>query len=134
MQMVRGAQEADAAFGRGMTVFIGISSMAAFVMTITIIVLIMQGNQRSFYHEQVSGMQAGMISFMADVVENRDDHTGGRIRRTATHVEGIAKALKKQGAYSDVLTDRYARHVAVAEAFFAAAEETGQIREAASDD
>ena len=114
MQMVRGAQEADGAFGHEMMVFVGISSMAAFIMTITIIVLIMQGNQRSFYHEQVSSMQAGMISFMAEVVENRDDNTGGHIRRTATYVEGITKALKKQGAYSDVLTDKYVRDVVVA--------------------
>lgn len=28
-------------------------------------------------------MQSGMITFMAEVVENRDDNTGGHIRRTA---------------------------------------------------
>ena len=76
---------------------IGITSVSAFVMTITIIVLIMQGNKRSFYHEKVSRMQSGMITFMAEVVENRDDNTGGHIRRTAAYVECIAKELKRQG-------------------------------------
>ena len=114
MKVVRGAQAADVAFGREMMTFIGISSMAAFIMTITIIVLIMQGNQRSFYHERVSHMQSGMISFMAEVVENRDDNTGGHIRRTAKYVEGIARELKKRGTYGDILTDRYMRDMIVA--------------------
>ncbi|MCH5270958.1 MAG: HD-GYP domain-containing protein [Lachnospiraceae bacterium] len=107
-------QAADGSYGREMMSFLSISSMAAFIMTITIIVLIMQGNKRSFYHEQVSNMQSGMISFMAEVVENRDDNTGGHIRRTAKYVEGIAKELKRQGTYSDVLTDKYMRDMVVA--------------------
>lgn len=94
--------------------FIGISSIAAFVMTITIIVLIMQGNKRSFYHDQVSNMQSGIITMMAAIVENRDDNTGGHIRRTAKYVEDIAKELKRQGIYKDILTDKYAKDMVVA--------------------
>ncbi len=105
---------ADSIYGRGLAPFIGISSVSAFVMTITIIVLIMQGNKRSFYHERVSRMQSGMITFMAEVVENRDDNTGGHIRRTAEYVERIAKELKRQGTYSDILTDRYMSDMVVA--------------------
>ena len=107
-------QAADGSYGYGIMSFIGISSMAAFIMTITIIVLIMQGNKRSFYHERVTNMQSGMISFMAEVVENRDDNTGGHIRRTAKYVEGIANQLKRQGVYSDILTDRYMGDMVVA--------------------
>lgn len=99
---------------RELASFIGITSISAFVMTITIIVLIMQGNMRSFYHERVSHMQSGMITFMAEVVENRDDNTGGHIKRTAQYVESIAKELKKHEAYRDVLTDRYMSDMAVA--------------------
>ncbi len=105
---------ADSIYGRGLAPFIGITSVSGFVMTITIIVLIMQGNMRSFYHEQVSRMQSGMITFMAEVVENRDDNTGGHIRRTAEYVEDIAKELKRQGTYSDILTDRYMSDMVVA--------------------
>ena len=94
--------------------FIGIGSLAAFIMTVTIIVLIMQGNKRSFYHERLSGMQSGMITFMAEVVENRDDNTGGHIRRTAKYVEVIAKELKKKDLYSDILTDGYMSDMIVA--------------------
>ncbi len=104
----------DGTYGQGLTSFIGISGISAFVMTITIIVLIMQGNKRSFYHERVSSMQSGMITFMAEVVENRDDNTGGHIKRTAEYVEGIARELKKRGTYSAVLTDGYLRDMIVA--------------------
>ncbi|MCM1050174.1 MAG: HD-GYP domain-containing protein [Clostridiales bacterium] len=108
------ARAIDSMYGSGLVAFIGIASVSAFVMTITIIVLIMQGNKRSFYHERVSSMQSGMITFMAEVVENRDDNTGGHIRRTAKYVECIAKELKKQGLYSDILTDRYMSDMVVA--------------------
>ena len=104
----------DKLYGQKFVLFVGISSISAFIMSVTIIVLIMQGNKRSFYHEQVSNMQSGLIKFMAEVVENRDDNTGGHIRRTAEYVESIAKELKKQGIYSDILTDRYMSDMIVA--------------------
>lgn len=101
-------------YGHKLSSFIGISSIAAFIMTLTIIALIMQGNKRSFYYERVSRMQSGMITFMAEVVENRDDNTGGHIRRTAEYVEYIAKELKKRGIYTAILTDRYVSDMVVA--------------------
>ncbi len=107
-------QAADSIYEQGLVSFIGISSISVFVMTITIVVLIMQGNKRSFYHERVSSMQSGMITFMAEVVENRDDNTGGHIRRTAEYVACIAKELKRQGIYSNILTDRYMSDMVVA--------------------
>lgn len=108
------ARAADSIYGRGLAPFIAITSASAFVMTITIIVLIIQGNKRSFYHEKVSRMQSGMITFMAEIVENRDDNTGGHIRRTAEYVECIAKELKRQGIYRNILTDRYLGDMVVA--------------------
>lgn len=105
---------ADSMYGGGLAPFIGITSVSAFVMTITIIVLIAQGNKRSFYHERLSGMQSGMITFMAEIVENRDDNTGGHIRRTAAYVEQIAEELKRQGAYPEILSDTYMRDMIVA--------------------
>lgn len=107
-------QTAEGIYGQRLYSFICISSIAAFIMTITIIVLIMQGNKRSFYHEQVSNMQSGVIRFMAEVVENRDDNTGGHIRRTAEYVEGIARELKKKGIYGEILTERYLSDMVVA--------------------
>lgn len=84
------------------------------VMTITIIVLIMQGNKRTYYHKQFSEMQFNIITMMADIVENRDDNTGGHIKRTAKYVEIIADELRKRGEYSDILTEKYISDMVVA--------------------
>lgn len=84
------------------------------VMTITIIVLIMQGNKRTYYHKQFSEMQFNIITMMADIVENRDDNTGGHIKRTAKYVEIIADELKKQGKYPEILTEKYISDMVVA--------------------
>lgn len=105
---------AGGAYRNRLASFMMISSIAVFIMAVTIIVLIMQGNKRSFYHEKVSGMQSGMITLMAEIVENRDDNTGGHIRRTAQYVEEIIKELKRQGLYSDILTDESVRDMVVA--------------------
>lgn len=110
MEMVRSSTD----YGHRLASFIGISSIAAFVMTITIIVLIMQGNRRSFYHNQVTGMQSGIITMMAEIVENRDDNTGGHIRRTARYVEMIARQLQKMEGGREILTDRYMQDMIVA--------------------
>ena len=90
------------------------SCFEVFFMTAVIIGLVLQGNKQSFYHERIMGMQSGMITLMADIVENRDDNTGGHIKRTARYVEGIAKELKRRGAYKDILTDEYMKNLVVA--------------------
>lgn len=85
-----------------------------FVLTMTIIVMIMQGNRRKFYHDKVAGMQFSVITTMADIVENRDQNTGGHIKRTAKYVEIIAKRLQKQNAFPDMLTNEYLADIIVA--------------------
>lgn len=91
-----------------------IMGLTAFILTVTIIVLIIQGNKRSYYHEQVSDMQFNIITTMADIVESRDGNTGGHIRRTAKYVEVIAKTLRKQEKFPDILTDQYMADMIVA--------------------
>ena len=101
-------------YARQLTVFMNIRFFVVFFATIAIIGLILRGNKRSFYHKKIVGMQSGMITLMADIVENRDDNTGGHIKRTARYVEGIAKELKKRGVYKDILTDEYIKNLVVA--------------------
>lgn len=93
---------------------ISLQTISNIVMTITIIVLIMQGNKRTYYHKQFSEMQFNIITMMADIVENRDDNTGGHIKRTAKYVGVIADELKKEGKYSDILTEKYISDMTVA--------------------
>ena len=99
---------------RQLDVFLAIRSFTVFFVTIAIIGLILRENKRYFYYKKVLGMQSGMITLMADMVENRDDNTGGHIKRTASYVECIAKELKKRGAYRDILTDEYMKNLIVA--------------------
>lgn len=57
--------------GEEAALFIGITSISAFVMTVTIIVLIMQGNMRSFYHELLTHAKAefGESGYLNTAVE-----------------------------------------------------------------
>lgn len=84
-----------------------IMSFIIFTVTLTIIVLIIQGSRSAHFREQVMQMQHNIIITMADIVENRDENTGGHIRRTAKYVEIIALHLKEEELYLNILTDQY---------------------------
>ena len=86
----------------------------AFALSITIIVLIIQGNKREYYFNKVSDMQFNLITIMADIVESRDENTGGHIKRTAKYVEIIAEKLKQQNLYTDILTEQYISDMVIA--------------------
>ena len=101
-------------YARQLDVFMNIRTIIIFFATIAIIGLILRGTKRSLYYKKIAGMQSGMITLMADMVENRDDNTGGHIKRTARYVESIAKELKRRGAYQNILTDEYVRELVVA--------------------
>lgn len=64
--------------------------------------------------KRISEMQHNIIITMADIVESRDENTGGHIRRTAEYVRIIAEKLREKGQYSDILTDRYVDDMVVA--------------------
>lgn len=64
--------------------------------------------------EQLTQMQHNVITTMADIIESRDENTGGHIKRTAVYVEIIARKLQKEGIYADVLTDEYIENMIVA--------------------
>lgn len=113
-QIADGAIVTGEVYGEMLSSFLSISTFAVIVMTLTAIILIAQDNKRAFYQDKVLSMQSGMITLMADIVENRDDNTGGHIKRTANYVECIAKELKKRGAYKDILTDEYMKDLIVA--------------------
>ena len=105
---------ANEEYERQFDTFMNIRFFIVFFATVAIIGLILRENKRSFYQKKVMGMQSGMITLMADMVENRDDNTGGHIKRTARYVEGIAKELKKRGVYKESLTDEYIKDLVVA--------------------
>lgn len=87
--------------------YVLISGLFAVAMTVTFVIMIMQGNKRNYYLRKYNDMQAHMITTMADIIENRDESTGGHIKRTAKYVEILAKELQKRGKYAKTLTDSY---------------------------
>ena len=87
--------------------YVLISGLFAVAMTIAFVIMIMQGNKRSYYLRKYNNMQSHIITTMADIIENRDESTGGHIRRTAKYVEILAKELQRQGKFTDILTNQY---------------------------
>lgn len=52
-----------------------------------------------------------MVMGFAALVEQRDDNTGGHIRRTSKYVELLARELQKRGYYQNILTKDYIRNL-----------------------
>lgn len=86
---------------------VAISSFFAITLIAAFVVMVMQGNKRNYYLRKYTNMQSHIITTMADIIENRDESTGGHIRRTAKYVEILAKELQHQGKFPDVLTNQY---------------------------
>jgi putative two-component system response regulator len=52
---------------------------------------------------KIEKLQNGIVLVLADMVENRDQGTGGHVERTATYIEILIKAMLARGVYADVL-------------------------------
>lgn len=55
-----------------------------------------------------------MVMGFATLVENRDENTGGHIKRTTEYVRLLADELKSKGFFSDILTDEYIKNLVMA--------------------
>ena len=58
-------------------------------------------------NEIITRMQENLIITLADLVESRDQNTGDHIKNTAAYTMIIMKELRKEGHYTDQLTDEY---------------------------
>ena len=61
--------------------------------------------------ETIAKMQDGLIMTLADLVESRDQNTGDHVRKTASYAAIIMKQMKKDGVYSEALTDEFIAEV-----------------------
>ena len=57
--------------------------------------------------EALSKFQNGLIMVLADMVESRDQCTGDHVRKTAAYTDIIMRQMKKEGIYTDQLTDGF---------------------------
>ena len=59
----------------------------------------------------ISRMQNGLIMVLADMVESRDQCTGDHVRKTAAYAKIIMDELRKEGKFSEQLTDSFLQDV-----------------------
>jgi HD-GYP domain-containing protein (c-di-GMP phosphodiesterase class II) len=91
-----------------------IHSVICFAVTLTVCILAMRSSRSAFLRDQMMQMQNNLIVTMADIVENRDENTGGHIRRTAKYVEIIAKTLLAGHYYANILDEQYITDMVIA--------------------
>ena len=101
-----------------LTVVIGVSVYQMLVpdilitaLTSTIIVMGVYMNQEDPAFARLSQYHDEMIMGFATLVENKDDSTGGHIKRTTAYVELISKELRAKGIYKDELTRDYRKNL-----------------------
>ena len=59
----------------------------------------------------ITRMQESLIITMADLVESRDQETGDHIKNTAAYTQIIMDELRREGHYTDQLTDQFVADV-----------------------
>lgn len=62
-------------------------------------------------NQVIGKMQNGLILVLADMVESRDQNTGDHVRKTAAYTRIIMNELKKEGIYTDQLTEDFMNDV-----------------------
>lgn len=61
----------------------------------------------TLHNEKMLSLQDNIIVGMANLIESRDGDTGEHIKRTSFYVNLLACTLRKEGLYTDILTDNY---------------------------
>lgn len=56
-------------------------------------------------------LQNILILSLAELVECRDPHTGGHVKRTARYVEILTEGIVKEGIFKDILTKEYVKDI-----------------------
>ena len=62
-------------------------------------------------NETIARMQENLITVLADMVESRDLYTGNHIKNTAAYTRIIMEELRREGLYTDQLTDEFMENV-----------------------
>ncbi len=76
-------------------------------VAVTIFILGVYINLESPSIKELSHFHTETVMSFANLIENRDNSTGGHIKRTSRYVELIADELQNRGYYKDVLTKDY---------------------------
>ena len=71
-------------------------------------------NQETPLYAKLQKNNEEMVMGFATLVENRDDNTGGHIRRTTAYVKLLAEELRSRGFYKEQLTNDYVANLVMA--------------------
>ena len=61
--------------------------------------------------ETIARMQENLILVLADMVESRDQFTGDHVKNTSEYTRIIMEQMRKEGSYTDQLTDEFINNV-----------------------
>ena len=64
-----------------------------------------------YLEDMIERLQDVMMLSLAELVECRDETTGGHVKRTAEYVRILANELVEAGVYSDILTPEYVKDI-----------------------
>ena len=70
-------------------------------------------NKSEYQAASIAALQTNIITVLGDMVENRDETTGGHVRRTAAYAELIARQLQRDGKEPEI-DDAFVSTIAVA--------------------
>lgn len=68
-------------------------------------------NMENPVFEKLQSHSREMVMGFATLVENRDDNTGGHIKRTTEYVRILSEELKNRGFYENVITLDYMKNL-----------------------
>lgn len=63
---------------------------------------------------RIKELNRDMVLGFANLVENRDESTGGHVKRTSRYVEMLASELKKRGLYRDIVNATFINNLSSA--------------------
>ena len=78
---------------------------------ITVLILGIYMNLEDPSLRELSHYHNEMVMGFANLIENRDNNTGGHIKRTVEYVRLITDELKERGLYSEILTKDYVENL-----------------------
>ena len=64
--------------------------------------------------EQIVALHQDMVFGFATLVENRDENTGGHVKRTSRYVELLANEMAKRGLYKDIINEEFVKNLTMA--------------------
>ena len=64
--------------------------------------------------EEIRNLHMNVITTVADIIENRDMTTGTHVKRTSAYAGIIAIQLREDGAYQDIINDKFIQDIEIA--------------------